>query len=299
MQLIRYQSKAGTVAVGIAAENRLIAHLPPPELPLHELLRVRLDSLRGSIEQAVRLTVYHQEKFAGVLQCVLAPLDGATEVWDAGMTYKRAGKARHGESSTSASDIYSRVYKAKRPELFFKANARRVVGPESPVVMRADSNLNVPEAGLVVVVNCHSEIVGYTIGNNMNSQSLSEENPLYLSQAKVYQGCCALGPGITPAWEISNPYKLKIAMTIERDNKHVWKGQTSTRELRRKLDDLIAYLFREDDFPDGVLLSTGAALTPDPSFSLQAGDIVEITIENIGTLRNPVVQGKGAFVAPS
>ena len=164
--------------------------------------------------------------------------------------------------------------------------------------MRTDSSLNVPEAGLVAVVNCHSEIVGYTIGNAMNSLSLIEENPLYLSQAQVYQGCCALGPGITPAWEVSNPYKLKIAMTIERDKKKVWKGETSTRELRRKLDDLIAYLFREDDFPDGVLLSTGAALMPEPPFTLQAGDVIEITIENLGALRNPVVLGKGALVAP-
>jgi 2-dehydro-3-deoxy-D-arabinonate dehydratase len=230
---------------------------------------------------------------------VLAPLDGGTEVWGAGMTYRRLGKVKREENSSTASNIYLRVYKAKRPEIFFKANARRVAGPEQPVVIRTDSGLNVSEAGLVAVINCYGEIVGYTIGNDMNSQSLSEENPLYLSQAKVYNGCCALGPGITPVWEVSNPYKLKIAMTIRRGDKDVWKGETSTRELRRKLDDLIAYLFREDDFPDGVLLNTGAALTSGPSFPLQAGDIIEITIENLGTLRNPVVLGKDAFIAPS
>jgi 2-dehydro-3-deoxy-D-arabinonate dehydratase len=298
VQLIRYQSTAGAIAVALASENQLIAHLPTPELPLHALLHMHLDSLRESIEQAIRLTVYHKEQFDGVVQCVLAPLDGSTEVWGAGMTYKRLGKAKGGTSSSSASDIYSRVYKAKRPELFFKANARRVARPESPVVVRTDSNLNVPQAGLVAAVNCYGEIVGYTIGNAIHSQSLAEENPLYLSQALVYSGCCALGPGITPVWEISNPYKLKIAMTVERENKKVWKGETSTRELRRKLDDLVAYLFCEDDFPDGVLLNTGAALTPEPSFTLQAGDIIEIAIENLGTLRNPVVQGKSAFVAP-
>lgn len=296
MQLVRYQSTAGVVAVALALDNQLIARLVTPETPLHALLRMRLDSLRRSLEQAIRLTVYRREKLDGLIQCVLAPLDGDTEVWGAGMTYKRAGKAKNEEKSLS--DIYSRVYKAKRPELFFKANARRVAGPESPVVMRTDSNLNVPEAELVAVVNCHGEIIGYTIGNDMNSQSLTEESPLYLPQAKVYNGSCALGPGITPAWEVSNPYKLEIAMTIERDNKQVWKGETSTRELRRKLDDLITYLFREDDFPNGVLLSTGAALMPEPSFILQAGDLIEITIEKLGTLRNPVVQGKCGFVAP-
>jgi 2-dehydro-3-deoxy-D-arabinonate dehydratase len=297
VQLIRYQSTAGVVAIALASDGQLIAYLPTPELPMHELLHMNLYSLRGFIEQAIRLTVYQKEIFDGVLQYVLAPLDGNTEVWGAGMTYKRVGKAKHGESSSSSSDIYSRVYKAKRPELFFKANARRVAGPESPVVVRTDSGLNVPQAGLVAVVNCYGEVVGYTIGNDITSQSLTEENPLYLSQAKVYKGCCALGPGITPAWEISNPYKLKIAMTIERDNKKVWKGESSTRELRRKLDDLINYLFCEDDFPDGVFLSTGAALMPEPSFTLLAGDVIEISIEKLGTLRNTVVLGKGAFVA--
>jgi 2-dehydro-3-deoxy-D-arabinonate dehydratase len=298
VQLIRYQSTAGAIAVALASDDQLIAYLPTPEIPLHELLHMRLDSLRGCIEQAVRLTVYHKAQFDDVVQRVLAPVDGDTEVWGAGMTYKRSGRVKRGESSSSEADIYARVYKANRPELFFKANARRVAEPESPVVMRTDSSLNVPEAGLVAVVNCYAEIVGYTIGNTMNAQSLTAENPLYLSQARVYSGCCALGPGITPAWEVSNPYKLKIAMTIERDSQQVWKGETSTRELRRKLDDLIAYLFREDDFPDGVCLSTGAALTPEPSFSLQAGDIIEITIENLGTLRNSVVQGKGAANTP-
>ncbi len=298
MQLIRYQSIAGVVAVAISSDGQLIAYLPTPELLLHELLHMHLSGLREFIEQGIRLTVYRKDQFDGVVQRVLAPLDGDTEVWGAGMVYKRAGKVKRGTGSSSEADIYARVYKANRPELFFKANARRVAGPESPVVMRTDSSLNVPAAGLVAVVNCYAEIVGYTISSAMNAQSLTEENPLYLSQAQVYSGCCALGPGITPAWEVSNPYKLKIAMTIERDSEKVWKGETSTRELRRKLDDLIAYLFCEDDFPDGVLLNTGAALTPEPSFILQAGDIIEVTIGNLGTLRNPVVLGKGAFVAP-
>jgi 2-dehydro-3-deoxy-D-arabinonate dehydratase len=295
VQLIRYQSATGEVAVALASDNQLIAHLLTPETPLYALLRMRLDSLRRSLEQAVRLSEYRKEELDEAMQCVLAPLDGDTEVWGTGMSYKRA-KAKREENPSS--DIYLRIYKAKRPELFFKANVRRVSGPGYPVVMRIDSNLNVPAAELVAVVNCHGEVIGYTIGNNMNAQTLAEENPLYLPQAKVYNGCCALGPGITPAWEISNPYKLKVAMTIERDNKAVWKGETSTRDLRRKLDDLIAYLFREDDFPDGVLLSTGAALMPEPSFILRAGDQVGITIENLGTLRNPVVEGKCGFIVP-
>jgi 2-dehydro-3-deoxy-D-arabinonate dehydratase len=297
VQLIRYQSLSGIARVALASDNKLIAHLPTPEVPCSELLRMHPNRLREYIEQAIRLTVYRQEKFNGVQQQrTLAPLDGDTEVWGADMTYKREGKTKREENASS--DLYSRVYKAQRPELFFKANPRRVVGSEGAVVMRSDSTLNMPEAELVAVINCYGEIVGYTIGNDMSSHSLREENLLYLSQAKVYSGCCALGPGITPVWEVTNPYKLKITMTIERNNKKVWKGETSTRELRRRLDDLVAYLFREDDFPGGVFLCTGAALVPDSSFTLHVGDLVEITIEDLGTLRNSVVQGKSAFGAP-
>jgi len=153
----------------------------------------------------------------------------------------------------------------------------------------------VPEPELVIVLNTHSEIVGYTIGNDISSRSIEGENPLYLPQAKIYQDSCALGPGITPVWEIENPYNLTISMTIERDGQKYWKGKTSTKQLHRKLPDLTAYLFREDVFPDGVLLCTGTALVPDPPFTLQEGDIIEISIDQLGTLRNRVVRGKEGF----
>ena len=119
------------------------------------------------------------------------------------------------------------------------------------------------------------------------------ENPLYLPQAKVYSSCCALGPAITPAWEIADPYNLTIRLAIERNNHVYWQGKTSTGELKRSFDELVAYLFLEDDFPDGVMLCTGTALVPEKEFSLQPGDIVQITIDQLGTLRNPVIRGKG------
>jgi 2-dehydro-3-deoxy-D-arabinonate dehydratase len=222
----------------------------------------------------------------------LAPIDGETEVWAAGVTYKRSEEARVEESATP--DIYTRVYRAERPELFFKANPRRVAGPGQPVVVRADSTWDVPEPELAIVINAHAEIVGYTIGNDVSSRSIEGENPLYLPQAKVYDGCCALGPGIVPAWDVADPYALGIRMRIQRGGQPHWTGETSMREFARRLEQLVEVLFREDNFPSGVMISTGTALVPDSPFTLEAGDEVEIEIDHIGSLRNPVVRGKKA-----
>jgi 2-dehydro-3-deoxy-D-arabinonate dehydratase len=145
---------------------------------------------------------------------------------------------------------------------------------------------------LAIVVNAHAEIVGYTIGNDVSSRSIEGENPLYLPQAKVFAGCCALGPGITPAWQVPDPYALGMRLRIVRGGRLHWRGETSTGELKRRLDELVAYLFREDEFPDGVIVSTGTALVPDSPFTLEAGDVVEIEIDRLGLLRNPVVRGK-------
>jgi 2-dehydro-3-deoxy-D-arabinonate dehydratase len=222
----------------------------------------------------------------------LAPIDGQTEVWAAGVTYKRSEEARMEESATP--DIYSKVYRAERPEIFFKANPRRVAGPDEPVAIRGDSTWDVPEPELAIVVNAHAEIVGYTIGNDVSSRTIEGENPLYLPQAKVYDGSCSLGPGIVPAWQVSDPYSLGIRMRILRHGSLHWEGETSMREFARRLEDLVTYLFREDDFPEGVIVSTGTALVPDTPFTLEGGDAVEIEIDRLGTLRNPVVRGKAA-----
>jgi 2-dehydro-3-deoxy-D-arabinonate dehydratase len=223
---------------------------------------------------------------------LLAPIDGETEVWAAGVTYKRSEEARVEESATP--DIYTRVYRAERPELFFKANARRVAGPDEPVAVRADSTWDVPDPELVLVVNAFAEIVGYTIGNDVSSRSIEGENPLYLPQAKVYARSFACGPGITPTWEVPDPYALAIRMRISRGGGVHWRGETSMREFARRLEDLVSYLFREDDFPEGALLSTGTALVPEAPFNLEAGDVVEIDIDALGQLRNSVVRGKRA-----
>ncbi len=283
MQIIRYKSPGG-ITLGMSQNGQLIGHFQPNS-ELHDLLRLRTDELRVQIENAIQPGTAHN-----LLTLILAPIDGETEVWAAGVTYKQSEQARMEESGTP--DIYAKVYAAKRPELFFKATPRRVAGPGAPIVVRSDSTWDVPEPELVLAVNAHAEIIGYTIGNDVSSRSIEGENPLYLPQAKVYAGCCALGSGITPAWEVSDPYNLTIHLAIERNGQLYWEGETSTRELKRRFDELVTYLFLENDFPDGAFLFTGTALVPGRQFTLEPGDVVQIDIDQLGTLRNPVVRGK-------
>lgn len=283
MQIIRYKSSGG-ITLGVAHNSQLIGYFQPNS-QLHNLLRLRTDELRMQIENSIQTGAA-----SNLPTPVLAPIDGETEVWAAGVTYKQSEQARMEESGTP--DIYAKVYAAKRPELFFKATPHRVAGPDAPIVVRTDSTWDVPEPELVLAVNAHAEIIGYTIGNDVSSRSIEGENPLYLPQAKVYAGCCGLGPGITPAWEVSDPYNLTIHLAIERNGQVYWEGETSTRELKRRFDELVTYLFLENDFPDGVFLYTGTALVPESQFTLEPGDVVQIDIDQLGTLRNPVVRGK-------
>jgi 2-dehydro-3-deoxy-D-arabinonate dehydratase len=285
MHIIRYTSSSGAVALGVLQNGQLIGHFPP-DVELHHLLRRSADELRTQIEKSTQLG-----RTPNAVSSLLAPIDGDTEVWAAGVTYKRSEEARKEESGTP--DIYAKVYSAQRPELFFKANPRRVSGPDAPISIRTDSTWDVPEPELALVINASAEIIGYTIGNDMSSRSIEGENPLYLPQAKIYANCCALGPAITPAWEIANPYHLTIGLSIERDGQVYWQGETSTSELKRRFEELVSYLFLENDFPDGVMLCTGTALVPERHFTLQPGDIVQITIDQLGILRNPVARGKG------
>jgi 2-dehydro-3-deoxy-D-arabinonate dehydratase len=186
--------------------------------------------------------------------------------------------------------VYDRVYDAERPEIFFKANAARVVDPGDAVAVRSDSTWDVPEPELALVLTSAGEIAGYTVGNDVSSRSVEGENPLYLPQAKVYRRCAAVGPVIALAWELDAPRDKEVRLIITRDGGLIFEGATSTNQLHRTFEDLIAYLFRDNDFPDGVLLMTGTGIIPPSEFTLQDGDVVAITIEGIGTLVNPVVR---------
>lgn len=215
---------------------------------------------------------------------VLAPLEAEHEIWASGVTYMRSREARMAESDTR--DVYDKVYDAERPELFFKASGRRAVGPDAPVRIRRDSRWNVPEPELVVVANSRGEIVGYSAGNDMSSRDIEGANPLYLPQAKVYDGGCALGPGIMlhPPDAMRD---LPIRLSITRGGTTVFADETSTSQMKRSLEELIGYLYREITFPAGVFLMTGTGIVPGEDFTLQPGDSIEISVGEL-TLVNTV-----------
>ena len=287
MRLVRFhlgdrQARVGVLRSGTVTELAATGSLS-------DLLALPLDRIRAACE--------HPGGAASPAALVelLAPVDGRTEVWAAGVTYERSRTARMAESGQSA-DVYDRVDAAERPELFFKSAAWRVSGPGEPVSVRSDSVIDVPEPELAVVLNAAGEVAGYTICNDMSSRSIEGENPLYLPQAKIYLGGCAAGPWIVPAWEVPDPYGLTIELTIARGGAVAWEGSASTAALHRKIDELAGYLFREDEFPAGAILSTGTSVVPDLPFTLEAGDEVRICISGIGELVNPVVRGKDALL---
>lgn len=219
---------------------------------------------------------------------ILAPID-QQEVWAAGVTYKRSQSARMEESETAA-DCYDRVYRSPRPELFFKASPHRVSGPNEPLRIRYDSQWNVPEPELALVLNSRLELVGFTIGNDMSSRDIEGDNPLYLPQAKVYDQCCGLGPCVTLSEAMPPVAATEISLTISRDERVVFADTIGLEQMARRFDELIGWLGRDQSFPDGVFLLTGTGIVPDSSFTLAADDVVEISISGIGTLRNRIVQ---------
>ena len=218
---------------------------------------------------------------------VLAPVV-SQEVWAAGVTYYRSRNARIDESKDAGGgSFYDRVYAAERPELFFKATGRRVVGPGSAVRIRSDAKWSVPEPELTLLMNPAGEIVGYTIGNDMSSRDIEGENPLYLPQAKVYDGSCALGPCVL----LANEPLVKtttIRLEIARQGKTVFTGSTTLAELKRDPKELARFLFRDNTFAHGAFLMTGTGIVPGNDFTLAHGDAIRIRIEGIGTLENHV-----------
>ncbi len=219
-----------------------------------------------------------------------API-GSQEVWAAGVTYYRSRSARMDESKTAGGgDFYDRVYSAERPELFFKSTPHRVAGPEGYVRIRKDAAWSVPEPELTLLINHRGQIIGYTAGNDMSSRDIEGENPLYLPQAKVYDGSCALGPCILVSSE-PLPTSTPISLEIARDGRTEFSGATTLAELKRAPATLVEYLYRDNSFPCGAFLMTGTGIVPPNSFTLASGDRIRITIDPIGTLENEVVQG--------
>jgi len=285
MHIIRYAGANGP-AVGVTADGGAVRPLAVPRLA--DLLALPLADIRTMVEATGPV--------AGNPLRTLAPVDGDTEVWASGVTYRRSREARVEESQDA--DVYTRVYDARRPELFFKSVAWRVVGDGEPIAVRADSESNTPEPELALVLNAAAEIVGLTVCNDVSSRSIEGENPLYLPQAKVYTASCALGPAIRPIWEVADPLNLAITGTITRAGSVVWSATTSSAQLHRSLEELIEHLFRAMDFPYGVILSTGTGIVPALDLTLTEGDEVRVEIEDVGVLINRVTRVPNGRVPP-
>jgi 2-dehydro-3-deoxy-D-arabinonate dehydratase len=285
VQLARFRTTDGKIQIGIIDGEAVtpLAGRAGAAVSLSEILEAddpaaRAASLRSPVAQPIRL----------VDVSLLAPIE-RQEVWAAGVTYKRSKTARM-EESQSAATLYDRVYASERPELFFKATPNRVSGPHQPLRIRRDSKWNVPEPELALVINSRLKLVGLSIGNDMSSRDIEGENPLYLPQAKLYDACCGLGPWITLAAP-ADPLELAIHLSVSRDSRNVFEGATNTSQMARSLEELIGWLGRDNSFPDGVFLLTGTGIVPDNNFTLHPADVVEITIDGLGTLSNPIVQG--------
>jgi 2-dehydro-3-deoxy-D-arabinonate dehydratase len=218
---------------------------------------------------------------------LLAPI-GSQEVWGAGVTYERSKHARLAEAGQGG-DFYTRVYEAERPELFFKSNAFRASGPTQPIRVRQDARWSVPEPELVLVINHRGTIVGYAIGNDVSSRDIEGENPLYLPQAKLYNGSCALGPCILVS-DQTLAGSTEISLRIFRDGVLHFSGTTALDRMRRTFSELVEYLYRELDFPVGAFLMTGTGIVPPDDFTLLPGDEVRISIAPIGELINRVAR---------
>jgi 2-dehydro-3-deoxy-D-arabinonate dehydratase len=216
---------------------------------------------------------------------VLAPVAGQP-VWAAGVTFRRSRDARLEESS--GLDAYDKVYLAERPELFLKALPGTARGPGQPIGVRADSEWDVPEPELAVVADRRGRIVGYTIGDDVSSRSIEGENPLYLPQAKLYRGSCALGPCLVPVAEAPDPEAMEIALAIERDGAQLFADRCAVADMKRGLGELVDWLWRGQELPLGAVLLTGTSIVPPPELTLRPGDRVRISVTGLGELVNPV-----------
>jgi 2-dehydro-3-deoxy-D-arabinonate dehydratase len=220
---------------------------------------------------------------------LLAPID-PPEIWGAGITYRRSREyyEAHTGAGGRTKGIYDAVYESERPELFFKATAARMAGPNAPIGVRADSTLTAVEPELALVIGRAGSIVGYTIGNDLSAWDIERANPLFLPQSKMFDGCFACGPVMVTAAEVGDPHGLELTCAIQRGGRVLYEGRVNTKEMKRQCPDLVAWLTRSNTCPPGTLLSTGTGILVPDEHALADGDVVEITLERVGTLRNPV-----------
>jgi 2-dehydro-3-deoxy-D-arabinonate dehydratase len=246
---------------------------------------VNVDNLYQSLLDLIQTS---PASTAALLKDVEAPMGPKQELWACGVTYLRSKVGRQEESKSSGgADFYAKVYEAERPECFFKSTHHRVVGPNDFVRIRKDSTWDVPEPELTLVVSSSGKIVGYTIGNDMSSRSIEGENPLYLPQAKTYDACAALGPCIYVT-DQALPPSTNIHLEISRNKQVVFEGTIAIDQMKRTVEELVSFVYRESSFPHGCLIMTGTGIVPGSDFTLQSADEISISIDGIGTLVNTV-----------
>ncbi|MCK7606513.1 fumarylacetoacetate hydrolase family protein [Geobacillus stearothermophilus] len=288
MRIIRYIEDSHVVLAAMT-DDRTIYPLPFADL---------MDVVREAKKNQLSVFCYIQTIISGkqgvkkelaelhLLVPIVAP-----EVWASGVTYEKSRDARNYETSEKIDGqetCYDRVYHAERPEIFLKSTAARTVGPNAPVYLRSDSNWQIPEPELGLVITGEGEIVGYTIGNDMSCRDIEGENPLYLPQAKIWKHSCAIGPAIRLAETVEDPYNLQIICRIYRNDQLVVEESANTRQLKRRYDELVSFLLRDNKVFDGTVLLTGTCIVPPNQFTLEDGDRIEIEVPEIGVLSNPV-----------
>lgn len=277
MRLCKFRSRSGEVRVAVLEEEvlRTLANGT-----------ILADVLHAADPRAAATGLLDGQTVPLGEAALLAPID-RQEIWAAGVTYKRSQEARERESE-GAAQFYDKVYSAQRPELFLKAPAWRVRSPGETVRYRKDSRWSVPEPELALVVSPQGKLVGCTLGNDMSARDIEGENPLYLPQAKVYDGACSVGPAVLLAADLPPLEKTTLRLTIERGGKPVFEGSTTLAAMKRTFEELIGWLYKETSFPDGAVLLTGTGIVPPDDFTLAVGDAVHIEATGIGRLSNPV-----------
>ncbi len=273
-----YKTKSGII---IENENKFYLSKDNWDLFINE------DQLFKKIEKFIQSSDEIENGNKIIKEEILAP-SGSQELWACGVTYLRSKEGRQEESKgAGGGDFYAKVYEAERPEVFFKSTPHRIVGHNGNVRIRKDSTWDVPEPELTLVVTTSGKIVGYTIGNDMSSRSIEGENPLYLPQAKTYDGCASLGPCIYVT-EQPLEKETKIYLEINRNNSTIFEGNIGIDQMKRTLEELVSFVFRECSFPNGCFIMTGTGIVPGNDFTLQSGDEIKISIDGIGTLINVV-----------
>jgi 2-dehydro-3-deoxy-D-arabinonate dehydratase len=290
MRIIRYVKENQKQLAAVTNENNVV------DLPFTDFMSLitaaRHDN-RTAFDIVKQIVAEGEKRPLEGLQ-LTTPID-APEVWASGVTYKKSKEARNYEATQGKLDrqtFYDKVYDAVRPEIFFKSTAARTVGPNDPVYLRSDSNWQIPEPELGLVIDKEGTVLGYIAGNDMSCRDIEGENPLYLPQAKVWKNSCSIGPAILLKEAVPDPYELKIMCRIYRNEEKVFEGEAKVNQLKRKLEELVDYLVLDNTIFDGSVLLTGTCVVPPNEFTLKGDDRIEIEIPGIGVLNNPVIQSK-------